>query len=87
MVGVPLNIMCSKRWAMPVMPGRSLALPTCATQPAGNGGLIPALDHEQSHSVGKFLFLDRDLLRPGGVGQRQERASQEKERRQPTASL
>src|SRR5882672_4150527 len=25
--------MCSKRWAMPVMPGRSLAEPTCATQP------------------------------------------------------
>src|ERR1043166_8905631 len=33
MGGVPLNIMCSKRWAMPVMPGRSLELPTWATQP------------------------------------------------------
>ena len=24
----PLNIMCSNRWLMPVMPGRSLRLPT-----------------------------------------------------------
>ena len=32
-VFVPLNIMCSKRWAIPVMPGRSLALPTRASQP------------------------------------------------------
>ena len=32
-VGVPLNIMCSKRWLMPVMPGRSFTLPTLATQP------------------------------------------------------
>ncbi len=24
----PLNIMCSKRWLMPVMPGRSLREPT-----------------------------------------------------------
>ena len=30
----PLNIMCSNRWVRPVMPGRSLAEPTCATQPA-----------------------------------------------------
>ncbi len=34
MVRVPLNIMCSKKWLMPVMPGRSFAEPTCATQPA-----------------------------------------------------
>src|ERR1017187_2283607 len=33
MVGVPLNIMCSKRCAMPVIPSRSFELPTCATQP------------------------------------------------------
>ena len=32
-VGVPLNIMCSNKCAMPVIPGRSLALPTRATQP------------------------------------------------------
>src|SRR6266850_3659928 len=38
MVGVPLNIMCSKRWAMPVIPGRSLELPTCATQPPATVG-------------------------------------------------
>jgi hypothetical protein len=31
---VPLNIMCSKKWLMPVMPGRSLTLPTFASQPA-----------------------------------------------------
>ncbi len=33
-VSVPLNIMCSKKWLMPVMPGRSLTEPTLATQPA-----------------------------------------------------
>jgi hypothetical protein len=30
--------MCSNRWAIPVMPGRSFALPTCATQPAAMVG-------------------------------------------------
>ena len=30
---LPLNIMCSKKWATPVIPGRSLAEPTCATEP------------------------------------------------------
>jgi len=34
MVLVPLNIMCSKKWLMPVMPGRSFTLPTLASQPA-----------------------------------------------------
>jgi hypothetical protein len=34
MVRVPLNIMCSKKWLSPVMPGRSFTDPTCATQPA-----------------------------------------------------
>ena len=34
MVRVPLNIMCSKRWAMPVIPGRSFTEPTLAIQPA-----------------------------------------------------
>ena len=38
MVRVPLNIMCSKRWLMPVMPARSLTEPTCATQPATTVG-------------------------------------------------
>ena len=38
MVIVPLNIMCSKRWLMPVMPVRSLALPTFAAQPAATEG-------------------------------------------------
>src|ERR1035441_4987154 len=38
MVGVPLNIMCSKRCAMPVMPRRSFELPTCATQPPATVG-------------------------------------------------
>ena len=33
MVRVPLNIMCSKRWLMPVMPSRSFTEPTCATHP------------------------------------------------------
>ena len=33
-VSVPLNIMCSKKWLMPVMPGRSFTEPTLATQPA-----------------------------------------------------
>ncbi len=33
-VCVPLNIMCSKKWARPVIPGRSLAEPTWATQAA-----------------------------------------------------
>src|SRR5262245_40979546 len=32
-VRVPLNIMCSKKWLMPVMPGRSLTEPTRASQP------------------------------------------------------
>ena len=31
---VPLNIMCSKKWLMPVIPGRSFTDPTLATQPA-----------------------------------------------------
>ena len=34
MVSVPLNIMCSKKWLMPVMPGRSFTEPTLASQPA-----------------------------------------------------
>src|SRR5436190_2978351 len=38
MVGVPLNIMCSNKWAMPVMPGFSFELPTCATQPPAMAG-------------------------------------------------
>ena len=33
-VSVPLNIMCSKKWLIPVIPGRSLTLPTFATHPA-----------------------------------------------------
>ena len=33
-VPVPLNIMCSKKWLMPVIPGRSSTLPTFATHPA-----------------------------------------------------
>jgi hypothetical protein len=33
-VRLPLNIMCSKKWLMPVMPGLSFAEPTRATQPA-----------------------------------------------------
>jgi hypothetical protein len=33
-VSVPLNIMCSKKWLMPVMPGRSFTEPTFASQPA-----------------------------------------------------
>ena len=33
MTCVPLNIMCSNRCAIPVMPGRSFDEPTCATQP------------------------------------------------------
>ena len=35
---VPLNIMCSKRWLMPVIPSRSLTEPTWATQPAATVG-------------------------------------------------
>ena len=38
MVRVPLNIMCSKKWLMPVMPARSFTEPTCATQPAAMVG-------------------------------------------------
>ena len=38
MVRVPLNIMCSKRCEMPVMPGRSFTEPTFATQPAATLG-------------------------------------------------
>ena len=37
-VWVPLNIMCSKRWATPVTPGRSLTEPTLATQPQATLG-------------------------------------------------
>ena len=33
-VWVPLNIMCSKKWARPVIPGRSFAEPTWAAQAA-----------------------------------------------------
>src|SRR3990172_8368868 len=33
-VRLPLNIMCSKKWLIPVMPGLSFAEPTLATQPA-----------------------------------------------------
>ena len=33
MVRVPLNIMCSKRWLIPVIPSRSFTEPTWATQP------------------------------------------------------
>ena len=38
-VFVPLNIMCSKKWLRPVMPGRSFAEPTRATQPAATVGV------------------------------------------------
>ena len=38
MVFVPLNIMCSKKWLRPVMPGRSFTEPTRATQPAATVG-------------------------------------------------
>ena len=38
MAAVPLNIMCSKRCATPVMPGRSWTDPTLATQPAATFG-------------------------------------------------
>ncbi len=38
MVLVPLNIMCSKKCEMPVIPGRSLAEPTWATQPVAMVG-------------------------------------------------
>ena len=38
MVWVPLNIMCSKKWLIPVIPGRSLAEPTWAVQPASTVG-------------------------------------------------
>ena len=33
-VFVPLNIMCSKKWLIPVIPGRSFTEPTWAVQPA-----------------------------------------------------
>src|SRR5579872_2071089 len=53
MVSVPLNIMCSKRWAVPVMPGRSLEEPTCATQP-------PAMDGSSWRSTSRsFMPLAR----------------------------
>jgi hypothetical protein len=38
MTRVPLNIMCSKKWLIPVMPGLSLAEPTRATQPPDTVG-------------------------------------------------
>ncbi len=38
MTWVPLNIMCSKKWLMPVMPGRSFTEPTRATHPAATVG-------------------------------------------------
>ena len=38
MVWVPLNIMCSKKWLIPVIPGRSFAEPTWAVQPASTVG-------------------------------------------------
>ena len=63
MVGVPLNIMCSKRCAMPVMPSRSLELPTCATQPPATDGLVVPLHQQQPHAVGQVLLDDRHLLR------------------------
>src|SRR5262245_2810429 len=34
----PLNIMCSNRWEIPVMPGRSFTEPTWATQPPATVG-------------------------------------------------
>ena len=37
-VFVPLNIMCSKKWLIPVIPGRSLTEPTRAVQPAAMVG-------------------------------------------------
>ncbi len=39
MVRLPLNIMCSKRWAMPVAPTSSLTDPTWAVHPAETVGL------------------------------------------------
>ena len=38
MTFVPLNIMCSKKWLRPVMPGRSFTEPTRAVQPAATVG-------------------------------------------------
>ncbi len=38
MVRVPLNIMCSNRWLIPVMPSRSFTEPTWATHPADTVG-------------------------------------------------
>jgi len=35
---VPLNIMCSKKWLIPVMPGRSFTEPTRAVHPAATVG-------------------------------------------------
>ena len=38
MVWVPLNIMCSKKWLIPVIPGRSFTEPTWATHPVNTVG-------------------------------------------------
>ena len=35
---VPLNIMCSKKWLIPVIPGRSFTEPTRAVQKAATVG-------------------------------------------------
>ena len=51
MTRVPLNIMCSKRWLMPVMPSRSFTEPTCATQPRDDGRRVVALEEQPAHAV------------------------------------
>src|ERR1043166_9354861 len=85
MAGVPLNIMCSKRWAMPVMPGRSLELPTWATQP-------PAMVGSSWRSTRRTdMPLARVFWRTGtfwaGNGREQNKSTAKAEIRNPKSEI
>ena len=67
-VFVPLNIMCSKKWLSPVIPGRSLAEPTRAVQPAAMVGESCCSYEQPPHAVGERVLLDRDLRLLGRDG-------------------
>ena len=61
MVRVPLNIMCSKRWLIPVMPG-ALVHGADVRHPARHDGRrVMALEEQPAHAVGERELLDVDL--------------------------
>ena len=76
MMRVPLNIMCSKKWLMPVMPSRSLTEPTWATQPpttVGESWRSKSSQRIPFGSVNSWTLICGFSAAPAGKGRRARR--------------